>query len=61
MGDQAGLAALPTLELAVARTLAEAADAEETYDRVLADIGIARVGARSGVGGFVRTSRFLPR
>jgi PAS domain S-box-containing protein len=41
MGDQAGLPALPTLELAVARTLAEAADAEETYDHVLADIGTA--------------------
>ena len=40
-GEQAGLSALPTIELAVARTLAEVADAEETYNRVLAEIGNA--------------------
>jgi PAS domain S-box-containing protein len=41
VGDQVGLPALWRIELAVARTLAEAADAEETYDRVLAEIGTA--------------------
>jgi hypothetical protein len=38
-GDRTGLPALARIELAVARTLAEAADAEETYNRVLAEIG----------------------
>jgi hypothetical protein len=38
---QAGLPALSRIELAVARALAEAADAEETYTRVLAEIGTA--------------------
>jgi GAF domain-containing protein len=41
VGKQARLPALSRIELAVARTLAEAADAEETYNRVLAEIGTA--------------------
>jgi hypothetical protein len=40
-GDEPGLTALSGIELAVARALAEAADADETYDRVLAEIGTA--------------------
>jgi PAS domain S-box-containing protein len=38
---QSGLSSLSTIELAVARALAEAADPEETYNRVLAEIGRA--------------------
>lgn len=41
VGHQAELPALSRIELAVARALAEAADAEETYERVLAEIGTA--------------------
>ena len=41
VGEQAGLPALSRIELAVARTLAETPDAEETYNRVLAEIGTA--------------------
>jgi PAS domain S-box-containing protein len=40
-GDHMRLPALPMIELAVARTLAEATDTEETYNRVLAEIGNA--------------------
>jgi PAS domain S-box-containing protein len=40
-GNPAGLPALSRIELGVARALAESADAEETYDRVLAEIGSA--------------------
>jgi PAS domain S-box-containing protein len=40
-GSEAGLPALAKIEVAVARTLAEAADAEETYQRVLAEVGTA--------------------
>jgi PAS domain S-box-containing protein len=40
-GDQVGLPAFPTIELAVARTLAESADTQESYNRVLAEIGNA--------------------
>jgi PAS domain S-box-containing protein len=40
-GNEAELSALARIELAVARTLAEAADAEETYDPILAEIGTA--------------------
>jgi PAS domain S-box-containing protein len=40
-GGEARLAGPSGLELAVARALAEAADAEETYQRVLAEIGSA--------------------
>jgi hypothetical protein len=40
-GSQEALHPLAGIELAVARALAEAADAAETYDRVLAEIGTA--------------------
>jgi PAS domain S-box-containing protein len=40
-GNQAVLPALAKIEVGVARTLAEAAGAEETYQRVLAEIGTA--------------------
>ena len=40
-GTRSGLSALAGVELAVVRALAEAADADETYNRVLAEIGTA--------------------
>jgi PAS domain S-box-containing protein len=40
-GNRAGLPALSRIELGVAHALAESADADETYDRVLAEIGTA--------------------
>ena len=41
VGNQAGLPTLPRIELSVVRALVEAADAEQTYSRVLAEIGTA--------------------
>jgi len=54
LGNQAGLPTLSRIELSVVRALVEAGDADQTYNRVLAEIGTAlgwELGAMWEIGG----------